>query len=230
MRFLFLLLLVLISGTGIFAQKSTPVIVKAGNNIMDVLPTADVFYYPHFTNGTVFLRDGTGVATKLNYNRLVDEMHFINGKGDTLALANERDIKYIVIGNNTFYYDQGFLRVLAAGNLVKLAIKQVWIISDTRQVGAYNSTNNSVSMTSFTSYNEGGRLYDLIVNEDVILKKAENYYFGDTNNHFLLAGKKNLQMLFPKEQRRIEMYLKENKVNFNKMEDLQKIVQFLDTL
>lgn len=197
---------------------------------MDVLPTADIFFYQHFTSGKVFFRDGTKSEAKLNYNRLVDEMHFIDPKGDTLALADEKNIKYIIIDNDTFYYDGGYVKVLSTGNFVKLAIKQVWMISDTRQIGAYNTTNNSVSIVSHTSYNEGGRLYDLTVNADVILKKVEQYYFGDNYNHFLIADKKNLLKLFAKEEKRIEMHLKENKINFANKDDLEKLVQFLEHL
>src|SRR3712207_5371463 len=117
-----LLLFALTYGTGSFAQKKTFLIVKAGENIMDVVPAPEVFYYPQFTSGKVFFRDGTGVEAKLNYSRLVDEMHFIGPKGDTLALANEKNIKHVAIGNDTFYYDGGYVRLLSAGPLVKLAV------------------------------------------------------------------------------------------------------------
>lgn len=197
---------------------------------MDVLPASDIFSYPNFTNGKVFLRGNTKAEAKLNYNRLVDEMHFIDAKGDTLALDNEKNIQFIVIANDTFYYDEGYVRLLSTGNFLKLAIRQVWLITDTRQVGAYNTTNNSVAMISLTDVNERGRLYDLTVHEDVILTKVETYYFGDNYNHFVSANKANLLMLFPKEERRIGKYLKENKVNFNNKEDIEKLVQFLEHL
>jgi hypothetical protein len=223
-----LLLFALIYGTGLLAQKKTYITVKAGNNIMDMLSSADMFFYPHFTDGTVFLRDGTAATGKLNYSRLVDEIHFINASGDTLALTNEKNIKYIVIASDTFYYDQGYVRLLSSGDLVKVGRKEVWIIADTRQVGAYNTTNNAVGITSYTSFNESGRLYDLIVNEDIILKKIEQYYLGDAYNHFVPASKKNVLLLLPKEQRRIEMYLRENKTNFNQKEDIEKLIQYLE--
>ena len=197
---------------------------------MDVLPTSDIFFYPDFTHGKVFLRNGTASEGKMNYNRLVDEMHFINAKGDTLALDNEKNVRFIVIATDTFYYDEGYVRLLYTGNLVKLAIRQIWIVADTRQIGAYNTTNNSVGMLSFTSINEGGRLYDLTVNEDVILKKIEVFFFGDTYNHFVAAGKNNLLMLLPKEQKRISKYLKETKINFASRDDVEKIFQFLKDL
>src|SRR5215218_7448947 len=104
MKALQLLLFALISATSLSAQTKTYITVEAGNNIMDMLSTRDVFFYPHFTDGKVFLRDGTSATGKLNYSRLVDEMHFINASGDTLALTNEKNIKCIVFGSDTFFY------------------------------------------------------------------------------------------------------------------------------
>lgn len=195
---------------------------------MDVLSQADVFYYPQFTSGQVFGRGGSVATARLNYNRLVDEIHFISPKGDTLALDNEKDIKYIAVASDTFYYDGGYVRLLSTGAQVKLALRQVWVIADSKQVGAFNTTNNAVGITSYSSYNEGGRLYDLVVNEDVVLKKVEQYFLGDPYNHFVAANKKNLLSLFTKEPRRTEAYLRENKIDFAKRKDLDKVVQFLE--
>ncbi len=225
-----LLLVAIFCHAALIAQNTTFVTVKAGAKVMDVLSMADVFYYPEFTSGRVFFRDGSGVEAKLNYNCLFDEMHFIDPRGDTLALANEKTIRIISIGRDTFYYDGGYIRLLAGNDVVKLADKQVWRVGEGRMTGAFNASSSTSSITSFTTYAAGGSRYGLVVNEDVDLSKANHYYFGDKYNSFVLAGKKNLLMLFPKEQRQIELYLKENKVNFSKREDLEKLLQFLGHL
>lgn len=211
-----------------FAQKRPTVKVRAGDNIMDVMPLSEIFLYPDFTMGRVFLRDGSKTEARLNYNRLVDEMHFVGPKGDTLALDKEETIKYVVISTDTFYYDRGYLKLLSTGSMVKLGMQQIWKISDTRQVGAYNSTNNSTGLLSYVSISEGGRLYDLTVNEDIILTKMERYYFGDNFNRFVPADKSNLLALFPKEQSSISNYLRENKVNFNNRNHLENLIQFIE--
>ena len=197
---------------------------------MDAFPISEIFLYPQFTSGRVLLRNGSAAEAKLNYSRLVDEIHFIDQKDDTFALDNENEVKYIVAGNDTFYYDEGYLRIVISGSFAKLAIRDVWVVSSTRQIGAYNSTNNSVNMLSFKSLEEHGRLYDLVVNEDIILKKQEKYFFGDNFNQFVTASKANLLTLFPKEQQRIGIYLKENKINFTDKADLEKIVQYVNEL
>lgn len=81
MKGLLLLLSALLVQTVLLAQKKTYVEIKAGSKIMDVLTTADVLFYPQFTDGNVFFRDGTTVGAKLNYNCLFDEIHFIDPKG-----------------------------------------------------------------------------------------------------------------------------------------------------
>ena len=230
MRSPLLLFFILIGYADLSAQDSTFVTIKTGQSVKDVLTSADIYHYPQFTNGKVFLRDGTKAAGKMNYNRLYGQMLFINPIGDTLALADEKNIKFIVIDKDTFYYDGGYLRLMANGGVVKLTEKQIWVLADIRKIGTHNRPTTTVAVTSFSSYTDGrdaAKSKDLIMNEDVVLRKETQYYFGDKYNLFVPASKKGLLQLFPKEQQDIDNYLKENKVNFNKKDDVEKLYQFL---
>jgi len=225
-----LLLFILMGYSRLSAQDSTFVTVKAGNKIKDVLTPADIFFYPKFTNGKVYFRDGSkGVAT-LNYSRLYDQMLFIGPKGDTLALADEKTIKFIVVDQDTFYYDEGYMRLIADNGILKLAEKQIWVVADIKKGGTHGRSTGTVAITSFSTYTDGtdgAKSYDLILNEDMVLRKEAQYFFGDEYYHFVRASKKRLLALFSKDQQSIENYLKENKVNFDKKDDLEKLVQFL---
>jgi hypothetical protein len=230
MRSLLLLFIILIGYADLSAQDSTFVTIKTGQNVKDVLTPSDIYYYPQFTNGKVFLRDGSMALGKMNYNRLYGQMLFINPIGDTLALADEKNIKFIVIDKDTFYYDGGYLRLIGNGGVVKLTEKQIWVLADIRKIGTHNRPTTTVAVTSFSSYTDGrdaAKSKDLIMNEDVVLRKETQYYFGDKYNLFVPASKKGLLQLFPKEQQEIDHYLKENKVNFNKKDDVEKLYQFL---
>ena len=210
---LLLLLFIFIGYTDLLAQDSTFVTIKTGQSVKDVLTTVDIYHYPQFTNGKVFLRDGTKAAGKMNYNRLYGQMLFINPIGDTLALADEKNVKFIVIDRDTFYYDGGYLRLMANSGVVKLAEKQIWVLADIRKIGTHNRPTTTVAVTSFSSYTDGhdaAKSKDLIMNEDVVLRKETQYYFGDKFNLFVPASKKGLLQLFPKEQQEIDNYLKEN--------------------
>jgi hypothetical protein len=230
MKTLLLLFFILIGYADISAQDSTLVTIKTGQSVKDVLTPAEIYHYPQFTNGKVFLRDGSKAMGKMNYNRLYGQMLFINPKGDTLALADEKNIKFIVIDKDTFYFGEGYLRLISNDGVTKLAEKQFWILADIRKIGTHNTPTTTVAVTSFSTYTDGhdaAKSKDLIMNEDVVLRKETQYYFGDKYNLFVPANKKGLLQLFPKEHPSIENYLKENKVNFNKKDDIEKLYKFL---
>lgn len=219
---------ILIVHLELLAQDSTYITIKTGSKVGDVLPLREIYYYPEFTKGEVFFKDGTTATVKMNYTRLFDQMLFINTKGDTLALAEEKTIKFINILKDTFYYDEGYIRIIDDNDFVKLAEKEVWEVADIKKTGTHNtySTPGVTSVKSFRDGNDANR-NSLTLNEDIVLRKETQYFIGDEYNHFVRAGKKKLMQLFPKEQRNIETYLKENKVDFNKKDDLEKLFQFL---
>lgn len=233
MKALLSLLFILIGCSDLSAQDSTLVTIKAGNRVKDVLSTSDIYYYPQFTNGKVFLRSGSRAAAKMNYTRLYDQMLFIDPKGDTLALADEKTIKFITIDKDTLYFDEGYVRLVTNYGEVKLAEKQIWVVADVRKIGTHDTPKNTVAITSVSNLEDvSGRAksYDFLLKEDIIIKKETQYYFGDEYNHFVRASKKKLLLLFPKDQLSIENYLKENKVNFDNKDDLEKLAKFLDQL
>jgi|SRR5688572_3762559 len=230
MKALLLLLFILTGYSDLSAQDSTIVIIKAGNRVKDVLTAADIYYYPEFTDGNVILKNGTMISAKMNYSRLFDQMLFVGDKGDTLALADEKNIKFIAIGQDTFHYDGGYMRIIVDNDFVKLAEKHVWVVADVRKMGTHNRPTTTVAVTSYSTYSDGidaAKSRDLILNEDIVLRKETQYYFGNAYNQFVLAGKKRLQQLFPKEEESIEDYLKKNKVNFSKKDDVEKLAQYL---
>lgn len=233
MKALRLLLFILIGYSDLWAQDSTLVTIKAGNRAKDVLSISDIYYYPQFTNGKVFLRDGSRAGAKVNYTRLYDQMLFIDPKGDTLALADEKTIKFIVIDKDTLYYDEGYVRLIANYGDVKLAEKQIWVVADIRKIGTHDTPKNTVAITSLSNYSDANgraKSYDFLINEDMIIRKETQYYFGNENNHFVRSGKKKLMLLFPKDQRSLENYLKENNVNFDKKDEVEKLAQFISQL
>ena len=68
------------------AQDST-IIIKAGMSFNESVSITDLYEYPQFVYGKVFFKPGDSSAGRLNYNRLLDQMQFIDFKGDTLNIA-----------------------------------------------------------------------------------------------------------------------------------------------
>ena len=233
MKTLLLLLFILISYSDVSAQDSTLVTVKTGEKIEDVLKSSDIFFYPQFIYSKILFKDGKVADPYMNYNRLYDQMLFISEKGDTLALTDVKNIEYIVNDWDIFFYNGGYLRLIANDTVIKLAEKQIWEVADVRKMGTFNTPTNTVAITSvgyFSNGQDAAKSKELIMNAETLLRKETQYYFADRNNHFVRASKKKLLDLFPKDEQRIEDYLKENKINFDKKEDLEKLCKFIHQL
>lgn len=224
-----LLLFILVGYSNLKAQDSTFVTIKAGSRIKDVLAATDIFFCPEFISGSVFFKNGIVANAKMNYDNLADQMLFIDPKGDTLALDAEKTIKFIALGKDTFYYFDGYVRLVASNSIVKLAERKTWEVADIRKIGSHDRQAKTYAVTSFITLTNGyGKAYDLILNEDIVLRKKAQYYFGNNYNSFVPATKKNLLSFFPKQENILVKYLKEDHVNFNEKHDLEKLAQFLE--
>ena len=224
-----LLLFVLAYGGHLHAQDST-VTIKAGTTLQESVPFTDLYQYPQFVTGKVFFKPGDSAAAKLNYNRFLDEMHFIDIRGDTLNIANAGTIKFIRINVDVFYYDNGYVKFIKDAHDIKLASKQTLVVSGRNKIGAYGMANPTSAIDSYGTLHDQKSSYKLIPKEDVILAKKTLYYFGDKYNRFVWITKKNLLKQFPKQSGTLNAYLKENKVDLNSREDLEKLLQFIASL
>jgi len=208
------------------AQDST-IVVQAGTSINESVSITDLYQYPQFVYGKVFFRSGDSIGSKLNYHKLLDEMHFIDFKGDTLNIANPGTIRFIRINNDVFYYDDGYMKMIKETNGIKLAAKQTLRVSDKNKIGAYNSANPTSAIDSYSTLIDQRGSYNLVPRVDITLKKQTQYYFGDKYNQFVWATKKNLMRQFSKQSGALNAYLKDNNINLSSREDLEKLLQFL---
>jgi len=222
-------LIVLVCCCSAHAQDSI-IIIKAGTSINESVSATDLYEYPQFVYGKVFFRANDSSGGRLNYNRFADQMQFIDFKGDTLNIAYPGTVRFIRINNDLFYYDNGYVKLIKDNNTIKLAAKQTLIVSGKNKIGAYGMASPGSAIDSYGSFNIDNKNYKLTPKVDITLAKKTQYYFGDKYNHFVLANKKNLLSLYSKQEGTVAAYLKENKVDFNNREDLEKLLQYLTDL
>lgn len=220
---MFFAVLVFCIGT-ITAQTNKAWPVKAGEVPKDVLPKEAIYVLPAFTNGTAFFRNGASVQQRFNYNFLLNEMHFLGEKGDTLAIADPSLIKSVVIDTLMFYYDQGFFQEFFRSGNYKLAFKQAMVQVADKTRGAYDAASGTSAIKTYGTIYNSGSLYQLQVKKDVWFQGVTSFYIGNAYQSFLKATKKNFHLLFG--EKNISIFIQEHKTNFNKAEDLKALLLF----
>lgn len=212
------------------AQSKKTFAVNPGQKIVEAIPVAELYSYPEFRAGTVTLRNGTSAEVKLNYNSVFEEMQFIDPKkGDTISLAEERNIRFVTVEKDTFYFDEVWVQQMANNGTVKIAKKKLLEMTNREKVGAMEIPGFA-AIETYTKFTGSQHMRDLVAKERLTFTEHITYYFGDRFNHFSKANKKSLLNFYRANEDKIGAWLKENKIDFSKGDDISRVLDFLQNL
>lgn len=225
-RFIQLALALFIFTTHTTAQSRQTIRIKPGPDAREAL-LKELYRYPQFLYGKAYFLNGDVSGAKMNYNYLNESMEFINERGDTLAIADAATVTYVSIGNDTFYYDKGFLEKKGIGGKTTVAVKQKLSLADVQKIGALGIPSGTTNIESRESYND--KRYMLSINEELVFSKQTTYYLRKEAGPFIAATKKNLLKLYPDQKKSIEnLFASDNAVSDE--EKASRLVRFLSTL
>lgn len=204
------------------AQSAKRFLVKAGEIPEKTIPAEEIYFLPSFTSGIATLKNGAKSSQKFNYNCLIDELQFLSGK-DTLSLAEPELLRKVDIDSIVYYYEKGYLRQVLKTDKYTLVVRERLTLGDRRKSGAYGSTSGTSAIDNYSNIYRDGRAFQLESKEDVFFKKEYALFLGDTYDRFVQADKKGFYDLFAGKRNDINNFIKAEKINFNKAEDVKKL-------
>ncbi len=183
------------------------------------------FVLKNFSTGTVFFDNGDKSESILNIGTLDQRVHFINEKGDTLVVVNEKDITAVIAGNRLFKKIKNglYVEILDLNREVSLGVAKRLIFYPPKKRGAYEIASETISSKSYSTTDDGtGKSY--MLNNDQKIPYSFNLYpFLYSNEKVYSPSKRAFKRLFPDKKREIEEYLKANKVSFENMSDIRAL-------
>lgn len=212
----------------LYGQDDRTIIVKKGTTLLDYVSPSERYLYPEFKTGKVLFKTKSYLGIKLNYHYLNGEIEFLKNP-DTLVISDKRDLMSIIIDQDTFYYDNGYILLIKSGRL-KIGLKESFEFKDYIKKDGIGSTSSAGSSTSYSSVSTGSGLHALTADADLIFRRTKTFYIMSPKGDFDLYNKKNVCKMFPKDKDKIKSYLKSNDIKFDSQEDLLKLTDFLVTL
>jgi len=204
------------------AQVYRKKIVHSGERISDL----SYYLFPSFTDAKVKLKTGGSLSSKMNFNLLICEMQFINPGNDTLVVSNPENVDSILFNSNAFFFDKGYYEILGSANSVKLAVLRK-VSYEPIKIGALGIPDNSgAGIQSYTSVVTYTGERKLVMNEDVEITSETAYFLISDSAEFNKANKSAFIKAFPGKEENIRAYQKQNKIDFNKEADLEKLFKF----
>lgn len=225
MRKSLLTLLTCLACTTVLFSQKTEFIRFKGDGFHDFLLRI-AYLYPEFKPGKMYFKSGGSAGGMMNLNFLFNEMHFTDDKGDTLAIADVNSIARIVIGPDSFYYQDAYLEKIAGYGDSAVFIKQSLKMIEERKAGAgglMTTTNHIGTTDRYTEFFE----HTIGNNSEVVFAKQTFFYFMYSKGKFAEATKRNFNKYFPAGAGEMEKFITDNKINLNVAEDLVKLLSFL---
>ncbi|MEO9145464.1 MAG: hypothetical protein ABI237_07885 [Ginsengibacter sp.] len=210
-----ILLILFFCISNLFAQKEETIRVR-GNEITKFIAKSK-YKFRSFTRSKVYLKNGEIAIARLNYDYFDQAMKYIDEKGDTLSIANGKDIDFISNGLDTFFYQNQYYEWIASSATARLAVRRTFKLLDRETIGAYGTSSPAQKVESHTAI-LGVTKLDLDANEELVFVKKTTYYISTIKGHFVETNKKSISKLFP--HKNIDDYINQNKLDLNKEKDL----------
>ena len=222
-----LLLLVFTKST---SAQST--IVKL-NSIRDADSIAAIQYvYPHFQNGRVFFINKGITPGKLNYSRVNGEILF-NNNGQILALNKLETVEKVTIAKDTFLVSPlgGFVKQISVYPAVSLVqASRVRFLDRERKVAFGNHSSISSARGVVTLPGTDNNDLRTKVDENLSFVLTDTYYLLTPSKRLIELNEKDFLLAYPNHKKQLKAYMSNTKIDFNDLEDLNKLLLFAQSL
>ncbi|HTM92475.1 MAG TPA: hypothetical protein VL095_08660 [Flavisolibacter sp.] len=214
------------------AQDNNTVVINAARQNESEL-VKKMYRYPQFLEGRAYYKNGGITDSRFNYNYLTNLILFISPKGDTLELAQGESFDKITIGTDTFCYaNKIFIQQLTHASTCNLFVKTFLRYNGREKKGAYGGYSSTSASSSISEMyaSTGPGVGKLTADENIIYVFDYSYYLSGKFGKFYPATKKGVYDMFSKKQKQLKEFLETNKIDLNKKEDLEKLVEFASTV
>ena len=184
---------------------------------------------PRFEQGIVNFKNGTRSTALFNYNMITQQMVFLEADSTVMAIANPLNVLVVTIGDRKFVpiSSQGdFYEEIPAGNGVFFVKRRAILLSQGKAAG-YGGYSQTSSVTSYGSWNDNmGSYTKLKPDEKFRLKTECTYYLLSGKTYKRFFSSKTLGKLFKGHESEIEKFANEHAIDFSKVEDVVRIVEY----
>lgn len=201
-------------------------IVKAQDDQEISVPPHYVF--AQFTKGTVKLKDGRTETPLLNYNKLTEEIIFINN-GQNLSLTRLETIDTVTIQNRKFVpQGKGFYELVIKAPISLFMQYKARLQMVGNEVG-YGGTSLVSATTNISSLTSSGMLYSLKLPPQYNVEDDSHNWIRKDAILYLADNERDIKKIFPEKETEIKVFFKTNKLKLKNLNDAKKLVEFLNT-
>lgn len=217
------LLFITISAMAVKAQRVDYLQIKNLN--FKEFESAERYKFPKYVRSQAYLKSGEVASANFNYDYFSGVMRYISGK-DTLSVANPEDLKYVVMGTDSFFWDKKYYEWVASTSKARLYKTTDFIYKGADAAGAYGTSTRNFSVNSVDIITDNA-MKGLDLNTILNIEKVTTFYIGKMNGKMIKATKSNIEDMYPKKD--VDGFVRDKKLNLNKAEDLVALFAYVNS-
>lgn len=187
------------------------------------------YLFPEFSNSVTRMKSGKALTYQMNYNIVTEKMVFVR-EGKYFDLTNPEMVDTITIYGSTFVpVSKIFYELLHPGTMTLYLRHKGELLPAGKQVG-YGGTSQVASTSYLSSIKLSGGEYNLPLPPEYIIKPIPSFFIKKNGEMLEFQTEKQFLKLFPDKSDLIKSYIKENRIKFEKMEHLIRLVDYCSSL
>jgi hypothetical protein len=187
------------------------------------------YLFAEFTKCDIKMKSGQTQIQEMNYNTVTEKMVFTRDK-KYYDLTNPEMIDTIILQNCWFVpAGKAFYEVLVSGPMSLFLQHKGDLMSAGKPVG-YGGTSQVASSNYINAIEMNGLQVNLQLPNNYIVNPSPVYWIRNENKWFSFTSEKQFLKIFPDNTVQIKGFIKENRIKFDKPENLIRLVKYCSTL
>ena len=188
--------------------------IRSRDNIIHKLPDSICYMMPQFTKADIVYTSGKQFSAVVNICNVDNSVRFINRDGDTLLMANANSVQYITTPEALYTrINDYFIR-----NIFRIDVEQTELSGG--GIGLPKTSTARTASNLETDYN-----VDKDVAREVEWEIKSEFILSDSQKRYP-CKRSSFEKLFPSKKKEIKEFVKQNKIDFDKKEDLILLFKF----
>lgn len=183
------------------------------------------FLFPKFSKGSVKFKSGSAREIIMNYNLCSEKMVY-EQNGKYLNMVNTGTIDTVYLQNKKFIpSDKIFLEVVLSGKIPLLSQNKANIDLPGKPAG-YGGTSQTSAVDMVSTFHTDAGAINLKLPDDYTVRPYSVMWVFVNGKMESFLNERQFLRIFNDKQAEIKKFMKDNKIKFEKRDDLIKVIKF----
>lgn len=188
------------------------------------------YLFEKFMPANVMFKDGSRYKETMNYNLLTNKFCFLEKKDNRIQeVTNQEDILTVKIDGRVFYQEHNCAIEVLPTNPPLFVQYKVHIRKEADK-GAYGSTSETTSISTFAGVNANGTRYDFSPEALIVGKRYQHYWLEKDGKRKAFRSFKQFIKLYPEHKAVLKNFIKDNGLDIDNVEHVKALCVHAESL